>query len=214
MVAYDLNQVENAVLDICRFPIPRTPIEIAKTLKKTVPSFYPRTDAARTVATLRANTLKPLEEKGLIVRYAPKLPQWARARRMLSYHHSKVPGKSPRKVAELYQINFLFLGKDSQIQRLPSLPEINLDLVILFYNFSELMRLPFYTWELINLFYSFSFPEHRDKIRIKLHQLNFTDRERSTLEKALEYYPEFSDYLGKFPFRPDPGRALQLLEKL
>ena len=213
MVSYFKDKINEEIIEFCRFPIPRTPIQIINHLKKSDSKFYQKTEASRVVSFLREKYLKNLEYNGILIKYNLDSKQWKRARYMVKYHYSKSPEKSPRKLTELYQINFLYLKGNPEIGKLPAFSDINLDLVVLFYNFLNVSDIKFYTYELLNLFYSYSIPEHRDKIRIQLYQLNFSEREQNILERALDYHPDFKEFFDELPFRPDPDRAIQLLTK-
>ncbi|RLG22021.1 hypothetical protein DRN74_01250 [Candidatus Micrarchaeota archaeon] len=214
MVSYNLYEAEKIVLDFLRFPIPRTASQIAKQLRKELPSFYQKTGIYRTVKPLRENTLKPLLERGLILRYAVGEPFWKRARAVLRQHNLRVGGRKSRKVSELYQINFLYLGRSPMIYSLPTFPDINLDLVVLFFNFASLISRETYTWDILNLYLCYSDEKMRDEIRLKIHQLNFSEREVNILEKALDYYLEFAGFFSKFPFKANLDKALSLLEEI
>ena len=50
--------------------------------------------------------------KNLLIKYSIEDKDWKRARKLLSYYFSRQFQASPRKITELYQINFLYLGDE------------------------------------------------------------------------------------------------------
>ncbi len=221
MTKLDKNRVFDEIIDFCRFPVPKTPIDIVRHLKGLDFGFYPGTPDKQVVKFLRTNYLNELVDNGLIVKYTFDSGSWKKARKLLSYYESGNKKKPTRKVSELYQINFLnfFSNKDSFLLKIPSFKEINLDLVVLLYNSfksvnKKSLRLSNFSLELINLMMAYREESVRDKIRIKLYNLNFNDKEIESFEKLLEYSLFMNDFFEKIPFNPNDSRALELIEKI
>ena len=214
MSSYNIKEAESVVLEFCRFPIPRTPSQISLFLKKKLTTFFPRTPTPRTVGPLREKILNPLVKKGFILRYNPQDPSWMKARRLVTHYYSRSPQASPRKLSELYQTNFLCLVETPWLYKVPSFAELNPDLVALLFNFTQSKKQKNYTWKLLNLFHSYNQDEYRDKIRIRIHHLNFSEKEKDLLEKMLDYSPELKYFFDDFPFNPSLPKALEFLEEL
>jgi hypothetical protein len=214
VVRYNKSKIESEVLNFCKFPVPRTSVEIVRYLKARDLSFYPKTEASQVVKFLKRDILDDLVDSGLILRYNSKQPQFERARKLLAYYYSKQPNVSPRKVQLLYQANFLNLGEDNFFKTLPTFPEINLDVTALLYNLTKDKSFENFSFELINLIYCYLDPDNKDKIRLSLYTLDFTERERELIEKILEYNNIMQEFCNSIPMKPDVDRALDFLKSL
>ena len=221
MTKIDKNRVLKEVIEFCRFPVPKTPIDIVRHLKALNKNFYPKTPDKQVVKFLKKNYLNDLVEKGLLVKYEIGSGSWEKARKLLSYYESNNKTKPTRKVTELYQVNFLnfFNEKNDFLFKLPCFKEINLDLIVFLYNSMKAvdkkeLEIKNFSFVLINLMMAYRDEQTRDKIRIKLYNLNFTDKEIDSIEKLLEYSLFMNDFFEKIPFKPNAEKAVELLEKI
>lgn len=212
MVEYDLELAKKCSLEFCRFPVPRPPIAIVRHLRSAVPNFFPRTESKKVVFFLRKNVLRELIFRNLILEYIPTDTIWPNARRLITHYYSREPGKSPRKLARLYQINFLNLVDTPWTYTLPAFKDINLDMVALLYKAVKGGKFEHFTFDLLNLFMCYA--AQPDQIRIQLYKLDFTEREAETLEKALERSAELKPFFKTFPLAPNLNAAFAFLEKL
>lgn len=214
MVHFDKEDAKGKVLEYLRYPVPRTPISIARYLKEEIDNFYPNTEDYRAVKKLKKHVLKDLEQKNLIVKYEENDSNWENARELLKRHYDSTGRSKPRKLSELYQINFFYLGNDARIYQLPVIKEINLDIVALMYRFVEERDEENFFWNILNLFYCYSKDEYKGKIRVKVHGPLFEEKESRILERLLDYTENMEGILDKIPFKPDIDRALEFLESI
>lgn len=212
MASYNKFETNQKIIEFCRFPIPRTPYETIRFLKKEVKNFYPKSRPDLVVNFLRRNHLEELVAKNILVEYSPKEPNWKNIRSLMKYFYKNQNMIPPRKVSSLYQINFLYLQHTPHIYKLPVFKDINLDLITLFYPLSQGKKIQNFFWEILNFVYSAE--KERDKIKIELYKLNFSEKERDLLEKFINYSPEFNLFFQSFPFKPDSDKALEFLRML
>lgn len=214
MVYFNKEKAKEKTLNYLRYPIPRTPVSVTRHLKKELKNFYPKTEDYRATKKTKKHILKPLNNKNLIIRYTDKEESWKDARELLKKHREARNKPKPRKLNELYQINFFYLGKDTYIYKLPKLKEINLEIVALLYNITQGEQNKNFFWNILNLFHCYSNEKYKGKIRVKIYGSQFTDKESKTLDKLLEYHNEMEKVLNKLPFKPDIERCQEFLEKL
>ncbi|MFW5895471.1 MAG: hypothetical protein ACOCT9_01875 [archaeon] len=214
MVNYNLIEAKERTLDYLRYPIPRTPVSIVEYLKKEVDDFYPKTSKYRVVEKLRNKVLKDLLENNVIVRYTREDEIWEAARTLLNKRYEQEGKPKPRKLKELYQINFFYLSSEAQIYNLPVFKDVNISLTAIFYRFLEEKRVENFFWNILNLFYSYSVDENKGKIRLKIHSKEFSDKESRILERSLNHLDEFEYIFKEFPFKPDPEEAIKFLDKI
>jgi hypothetical protein len=212
MANYNEFEANQKIIAFCRFPIPKSPMEIVRFLKKEMASFYPKSRPDLVVAFLKRNHLEELVARNLLVEYSMKDPGWSNIRAVMKHFYTGQNLTPPRKVSSLYQINFLYLQHTPHIYKLPVFKDINLDLITLFYPLIKDRKIDNFFWEILNFIYSCE--KERDKMKIALYQLNFSERERELLEKFMSYSPEFSQFFESFPFKPDSDRAVELLKAL
>ncbi len=214
MVYFNKEEAKEKTLEYLRYPVPRTPISTTRYLKKELEDFYPNTEDYRATKKLKKHIIKDLEKRNLLVKYTKEDGNWERARELLRRHYESIDRPKPRKLTELYQINFFYLGKDSYIRKLPVLEEINLETVALMYRFIENKENQNYFWNILNLFYSYLQEEYKGKIRVKIHGSRFAEEESRALDRLLEHTDEMKDILNKLPFKPDIEKALKFIESI
>lgn len=217
MVQYNLSNIEQKTIEFCRYPVPRTPIDIVRYLKMKDSNFYQKTPSEQVVKFLRRGVLDKLVEKNLLVKYNQNHKDWERARKLLSYYFSRQEGKQPRKVAELYQVNFLYLGNDSLVFNLPSFSEINLDATTLLYNLTKGKNYENFFLNFINLILCYKSIVLRDDLRMLIYRIDFSDNERKFLEKVLDVTStdkSMNSFFALFPFQPDAEKAKRFLMEL
>lgn len=214
MVYFNIYKAKKETIKFLRYPIPRTPIEISRHLKENLENFYPKTKDYRTIKSLKENVLNELIDRKLVVRYTEKDENWKIARKLINRHRENKGKPKPRKLTELYQINFFYIGKDTEIHKLPVIKEVNLELVALLYRFIEKEKNQPLFWNLLNLFYCYSKDEYKGKIRVKIHGRNFNENESKSLDRLLDHTEDLSKILDKIPFKPDIKKATTFLKKL
>jgi len=214
MVNYNIMEAREETLNYLRYPIPRTPVSIVEYLKKEVNDFYPKTNKYRVVEKLRNKILDDLLKKNVIVRYTKEDEVWEVARKILNKKYESEGRSKPRKLKELYQINFFYLSPETQIYNLPVMKDINLNLTAMFYSFLEKKELENFFWNILNLFYCYSVDKNKGKIRVKIHSRKFNEKESRLLEKALNHTDEFEKIFKTFPLSPNLEEALRFIEKL
>jgi hypothetical protein len=212
MVNYNEFEVNQKIIEFCRFPIPRTASEIIKFLKKEVKNYYPKSRPDLIVSFLRKNHLDELVAKNILVEYSIKDPNWKNTRALMKHFYTNQGITPPRKVSSLYQINFLYLQHTPNIYHLPVFKDINLELITLFYPLIKDKKIPNFFWEVLN--FLLSYEKERDKIKIAMHQLNFSEKERDLLEKFAGYSGEFNSLFQTFPFKPDSDKAIEFMRML
>jgi hypothetical protein len=212
MTTYNKFEVNQKIIEFCRFPIPHSPLEIVRFLKKEVKNFYPKSRPDLIVGFLRKNHLDELVAKNILVEYSLKDPNWKNTRALMKHFYTNQNLTPPRKVSALYQINFLYLQHTPHIYQLPVFKDINLDLITLFYPLSNGKKIQNFLWEILNFICSCE--KERDRMKIELYKLNFSDKERELLEGFMKYSPEFNSFFESFPFKPDSDRAVELLKQL
>lgn len=213
MVYFSINEAKEKTLDFLRYPIPRTPIAITRYLKKELKNYYPNTKDYRTIKSLKENVLNELIENKLIVKYTEEDENWETARELIKRHCESTGKPKPRKLKELYQINLFYLGKDTEIYKLPVIKEVNVEIVALLYRFVEEEK-EFFFWNLLNLFYCYSKDEYKGKIRVKIHGRNFDEVESRALDRLLDYTEDMKNLLENIPFDPNIEKAIQFLDEL
>jgi len=217
MSNYNKNKILNEIIEFCRFPVPKTAIDIVRFIKYNNSNFYAKTPDKLVVKFLRKNFLDYLVEKGILVKYSPDFDYWAKVRKFLSFYESKNKNKVTRKVNELYQINFFYFKNNSFLFKLPVLKEVNLDLVVLFYNLLKNIKseeFENFSFELINLLMIYRNEKFRDKLRLKIYDLNLEDKEINSFEKIFEYSLYMNEFFNKIPFKPYYEKGINFLEKL
>ncbi|NYZ80085.1 hypothetical protein H0N95_02435 [Candidatus Micrarchaeota archaeon] len=218
MVHYDVAKAERNALEFTRFPVPRTSSDIVRALRINDKRFYAKTPTSQVVKLLRRNVLEPMIEKNLILQYsADDLETWPRARSLLSYFYSKQDRPSPRKVAELYQANFLYLADDALAFRLPAFKDINLDACALLFNHVRKKEFKNFGFDMLNLIQCYSNASMRDRIRIEIYRLSFEEKEKSTLLRTLEVTSSshlVQEFFNSFPFQPNLQKSLDFMTSL
>jgi len=212
MTTYNKFETSQKIIEFCRFPIPRTPLEIVNHLKKEVKDFYPKSRPDLVVRFLRQNHLEELVAKNILVEYSIDDAIWKNIRVMMKHFHTSQNVAPPRKVSSLYQINFLYLQHTPHIYKLPVLKDINLDLITLFFPMIKDKKIDNFFWTVLNFLYSCEL--ERDKMKIELYRLNFNEKERGLLENFMKYSSEFKFFFQSFPFKPDADKAVELLRML
>lgn len=211
-----MDSVKEKVLNLCRSPIPRSGVEIARHVKD---DFYPKTPDAKAVRYLAKEHLGPLVKQGFLVQYSPEDSAWEKARGLLRYSSLKSEGSRPRGVRLLYQVNFLYLlppKADTPYPALHTLPapqkEMNLDLVTLLSRFFSGRDVDGneYLWNAINLFCCFL--SHKDALLSKIDAIPFSSEEKMVLRSISEYSDGFRAFADGFPFSPSLEKALGFLE--
>jgi hypothetical protein len=215
MVWFDVNQAKEATLDYCRNPIPKTPSDITKQLQKKVAGFYKKSNPMKVVLFTRKYVLNPLVADGFLVRYTSlEGDAWYKSRGLLVDFSKKRKLPVPRKINELYQINFLYLVEGSPQLPLPKrLPkpdaELNLDLVVLLQRFD---KPPNYLWAMLNFFLSCSKKEDKERLRLYVYSLGLDEEMLDVFEKLFDYTDEYKIY--RFPFKPDIEESEEFIGKL
>ena len=212
MKKYNKFEANQKIIEFLRFPIPKTPTEITNHLKKEVENFYPKSRSDLVIGFLRRNHLDELLAKNIIVEYTGDETNWKSIRTLMKRYYNGQKAAPPRKVSSLFQINFLYLQHTPHIYKLPILKEINIDLTSLFYPLVQDRKIPNFFWEVLNLLYANE--QDRDKIKIGMYQLNFTEKEQLLLERFLGHSSDFNTFFQTFPFKPDTDKALELLKML
>jgi hypothetical protein len=212
MVNYNKFEVNQKIIEFCRFPIPRTPIEIVKFLKKEVKDFYPKSRPDLVVSFLRRNHLEELVAKNILVQYSKGEQNWESIRQLMKHFLKNQNLTTPRKVSSLYQINFLYLQHTPHIYKLPVLKDVNLDLITLFYPLIKDKKIDNFFWAVLNFLYACDV--ERDKLKIELYRLNFNEKERNLLENFMKYSSDFKPFFQSFPFKPDVDKAIDFLRIL
>lgn len=212
MTTYNKFEANQKIIEFCRFPIPRTPSEIIKFLKKEVKNFYPKSRPDLVVSFLKKNHLNELTTKNILVEYSIQDAHWKKTRAVMKHFHKSQATTVPRKVSSLHQTNFLYLQHTPHIYKLPVLREINLDLITLFYPLVRDKKIDNFFWGVLNFLYSCEL--ERDKMKIELYKLDFSEKERGLLENFMNYSPEFNHFFKTFPFKPDSDKALEFLRML
>lgn len=214
MVYFNKEKAKKETLKYLRYPVPRTPISITRHLKKELDNFYPNTKDYRATEKLKKHILKELEEKNLIIKYTEQSENWETARELLRRHYESQDKPKPRKLSELYQINFFHLGKDTHVYKLPVIEQVNLETVALMYRFTEEKENKNYFWNILNLFYCYSKDEYKGKIRVKIHGSLFTEEESTALDRLLNHTENLEKVLNKLPFKPNIDKAIEFIETL
>jgi len=212
MVNYNEFEVNQKIIAFCRFPIPKSPIEIVRFLKKEVKNFYPKSRPDLVVAFLKRNHLEELVARNILVEYSLKDPSWPNTRAVMKHFYTSQNQSVPRRVSSLYQVNFLYLQHTPHIYKLPVLREINQELITLFFPLIKDKKIDDFFWETLN--FLLAYDKERDKMKIALYKLNFSEKERTLLEQFTNYAPEFSTFFKSFPFKPDSDKAIELLKGL
>ena len=212
MVNYNEFEVNQKIIAFCRFPIPKSPIEIVRFLKKEVKNFYPKSRPDLVVAFLKRNHLEELVARNILVEYSLKDPSWPNTRAIMKHFYTSQNQSVPRRVSSLYQVNFLYLQHTPHIYKLPVLKEINQELITLFFPLIKDKKIDDFFWETLN--FLLAYDKERDKMKIALYKLNFSEKERTLLEQFTNYAPEFSTFFKSFPFKPDSDKAIELLKGL
>ena len=212
MVNYNEYEVNQKIIAFCRFPIPKSPIEIVRFLKKEVKNFYPKSRPDLIVAFLKRNHLEELVARNILVEYSLKDPSWPNTRAIMKHFYTSQNQSVPRRVSSLYQVNFLYLQHTPHIYKLPVLKEINQELITLFFPLIKDKKIDDFFWETLN--FLLAYDKERDKMKIALYKLNFSEKERTLLEQFTNYAPEFSTFFKSFPFKPDSDKAIELLKGL
>jgi hypothetical protein len=212
MVNYNEFEANQKIIEFCRFPIPRTATEIVRFLKKEVKDFYPKSRPDLIVRFLRQNHLEELVAKNILIEYSKEDQTWESMRKLMTHFFKNQNLTAPRKVSALYQINFLYLQHTPHIYKLPILKDINLDLITLFYPMIKDKKIDNFFWTVLNFIYSCEL--ERDKMKIELYRLNFSEKERGLLENFMNYSAEFKSFFQSFPFKPDADKAIEMLKAL
>ncbi len=209
-------EIEQKIVEFCSNPIPRTPIEIVRYLKALYPEFYPKTPDKLVVKFLRKKFLEKLCKKQFIVKYLHRDLLFNKSRKLLSYYLKKANvKKKPRKLTELYQVNFFYLKPSKILLKFPAIPEINLDAVTIMHKWFRQTKTENFGLELANLLMCYESPSLRDEIRIKLYSLPFKEYDKELFEKLLEVIisnEEVRKLLDSIPFSPNLDKALDFLE--
>ncbi len=213
MPHYNKEFIEREIINFCRFPVPRSPIEIVRYLKAKDLNFYKKTPNPQIVKFLRKDMLDNLVKKGILVKYDEKSLNWIKARKLLSYYESRNKDKASRKLTELYQINFFYLADSPLVLNIPILLDINLDIVALLYNLTRNKHFDNFFFELVNLLYCYDNLKIRDKIRIELYNLSFNEKEIGCFEKLFEYTNLMQEFFNLIPFNPNLQKALDFLRE-
>jgi len=214
MVNYNTMKARKETLNYLRHPVPRTPISIVRHLKSELEDFYPNTNGYRVVSRLKETVIEDLLDKNVVIKYTEEDDVWRTARELLNKEYESMNKSKPRKLTDLYQINFFYLSPETQIYNLPVLKDINLNLTAMFYRFLENKKVKNYFWNVLNLFYCYYNDENRGKIRVKIHGRQFSEKESRILDRALNHAEEFEELFEGFPFQPDPEEAIIFLERL
>jgi hypothetical protein len=208
-----LEAVQEKVLEACRSSVPKTPLEIAASLKKTLPGFYKATPADKIVARIKQAYLNSLVERGLLVEYSPDSSVWANARALIKYFREKEGKEPPRKLSSLYQINFLCIGGDPWFYKIPALANINLEMCSFLYPRVQKRKFVGFFANLVNLCWCYG-TEYRERMRLELYATGLDDNEKERLEKALELSTEARYFYETLPFKPNPQAAIAFLNEL
>jgi len=212
MTMYQKFAASEKIIEFCRFPIPRTPIEIIKVLKKEVQNYYPKSRPDVIMPFLRKNHLEELIAKNILVQYSINDSNWKNIRAVMKHFYTNQNITLPRKISSLYQVNFLYLQHTPHIYKLPVLKDINFDLIAIFYPFIKDKKIDNFFWAVLNFLYSCEL--ERDKMKIELYRLNFSEKERGLLENFMNYSVEFKPFFQSFPFKPDSDKAIEMLRAL
>jgi hypothetical protein len=212
MTTYNKFAASEKIIEFCRFPIPRPPIEIIKFLKKEVQNYYPKSRPDVIMPFLRKNHLEELIAKNILVQYSINDSNWKNIRAVMKHFYTNQNITLPRKISSLYQINFLYLQHTPHIYKLPILKDINFDLIAIFYPLIKDKKIDNFFWAMLNFLYSCEL--ERDKMKIELYKLNFSEKERGLLENFMNYSTEFKSFFQSFPFKPDADKAIEMLRAL
>ncbi len=212
MTNYNRFETNQKIIEFCRFPIPRTSTELVNHLKKEVQDFYPKSRPDLVVKFLKRNHIEELVAKNILVEYSQSDSSWKSTRQLMKHFFKNQNLTAPRKIPSLFQINFLYLQHTPHIYKLPILREINLDLITLFYPIIKDKKIDNFFWNVLNFLYSCE--SERDKLKIELYRLNFSEKERDLLEKFMNYSSEFKTFFQSFPFKPDADKAIDFLRIL
>jgi len=209
---YNKFTANEKIIKFCRFPIPRTAIEVVKFLKNEVENFYPKSRPDLVIGFLRRNHFEELVAKNIIIEYSKNDLEWENIRAVMKHFLKNQGIAPPRKIFHLYQVNFLYLQHTPHIYKLPVLKDINFDLITLFFPLIKDKKIDNFFWNVLNLLYSCEL--ERDKLKIELYRLNFSEKERDLLEKFMNYSAEFKTFFQSFPFKPDSDKAIEMLRML
>ena len=213
MPRFNVVAAQDRILEVCRFPVPKSALHLVLTLKD-LDNFYQKTRTDKVVPLMRKYVLQDLINKDAIVEYTPQDAVWEKARRLVAHYYSKGPEPAPRKLNTLYQINFFHLANQPSTLTLTLSKETNLDLVALTYGFVKDKTFENFPFEILNLMYCYVTQELHDRVRTQVYGLDFTEKEQEQLEKLLGYGEELKELFEGLPFKPDIDRALTFLEKL
>jgi hypothetical protein len=202
--------MKKEVLRCCRKPVPTTPVDVVRHLKKRFPSFYPGTPSRKAVYQVRTHILHPLEKDGLLVAYRRKDQVWEKAVGLVRVYSRKNKKKTPRKLQEVYQTNFAYLEDNQTIIKLPTPDkETNLDLVVFLSRFEKPKN---YFWKVLNLLLCCKDTKQRDRLRVFIYTLPLDYQGVNILEKVLEYGEEYKKF--DVPLQPNLDEAKKFLEEL
>lgn len=214
MVYFDRSRAREEALNYLQYPIPRTPVDIVRHLKEKLDNFYPNTNEYRVVKKLRENILNELVKNNIVIKYTQTDEEWPQARELLRKEYERSNRSKPRKLKSLYQINFLYLGRERIMRNLPKLKDVNLELTAMFYRFTQEKEIENYSLNLLNLFYCYDEEEYKGEIRMKVHGRQFTEKESRLLDRSLKHTDKFNRVFDELPFQPDIEKAVTFLEKL
>lgn len=214
MVYFDKSIAKEKTLDYLRYPVPRTPISIVRHLKKEVDNFYPKTNGYRVVKKLREEVLNDLINQGLILKYKEGDREWGTAKELIKREYEASSKTKPRKLKEVYQINFFYLSKDNLTYKLPVIKDVNIELTALLYRFMEEKEVKNFSLKLLNLFHCYDKEEYKGRIRMKIHGKRFNEKESRLLDRSLDHTSEIRKVLNELPFKPDISEAESFLDEL
>ncbi|MCD6523019.1 MAG: hypothetical protein J7K68_04680 [Candidatus Diapherotrites archaeon] len=199
------------IINICGQGAPILPVNIVRLLQKR--GYFISKKPRKVIYKLKREVFSPLVDKNILLKYSPDQGEvWEKAIILSKIDAKKRRLPTPRKVSELYQTHFLYLGENTTLPNIYSLPDappdVNLEINAFLSRFKKPKN---FTWEMLNLLMCASDKGVRDDLRVHLYILPLDYDEIELLEKVLEYGELFKGI--HFPFKPDVDEAKGFLSR-